>query len=580
MSTRRSRRCARPARSLCATDLPDDPSRRPCRRTGPFLYLRLRRHDYDAAELAAWAARLAPFLADGLDVFVFFRHDEVGRGPELALELRDAVAACPAARRPAPGRTAATVASRRARPLRRTERHDEDQPLGRCRGSGAGRRPPTKTIEPARTAAVLVADRDPAAVPTRRRRARPRCGATAGRPPPASRTYSPTGQVRDGQEFLVEATGRRARGLDFVQLPGVHRALLRVAGYPARMSRRAAGLALVACLIAVGCGQPGPTSGVGSPAVTTPSSGSPTSATPSSATGSAVPATLGPSASAPATASPAAPAGELALALEPVVDGLSSPVDVEWRPSAPDDLFVVEQEGRIRIVRDGKLVDQPFLDIAGLVTAGGEQGLLGLAFPADPEDPGSTSTTRPSTGHRSSPRSPTTADDPIASTRAPSASSWTCPIHTPTTTAGCSPSAPMATLYVATGDGGGGGDPWLRPRPGHAARQDPSHRRLGRHGREAATRSRPTTRSSTAPAPGPRSSHYGLRNPWRFRFDRATDDLWIGDVGPGRVGGGRRRAGRAGGQNFGWNVMEGRTATARPRLRPDRPDPAGGGLRP
>ena len=58
------------------------------RRTGSFLYLRLRLHDYDAAELDAWAARIEPFLAAGDDVFVFFRHDPVGRAGELALELR------------------------------------------------------------------------------------------------------------------------------------------------------------------------------------------------------------------------------------------------------------------------------------------------------------------------------------------------------------------------------------------------------------------------------------------------------------------------------------------------------------
>jgi uncharacterized protein YecE (DUF72 family) len=73
--------------AICATDLPDDPEPPLIRRTGQFLYLRLRRHDYSQAELTAWADRLEPFLADGLDAFVFFRHDEVGRGAELALEL-------------------------------------------------------------------------------------------------------------------------------------------------------------------------------------------------------------------------------------------------------------------------------------------------------------------------------------------------------------------------------------------------------------------------------------------------------------------------------------------------------------
>jgi uncharacterized protein YecE (DUF72 family) len=58
------------------------------RRTGSFLYLRLRLHDYAAAELDAWAARIEPFLAAGDDVYAFFRHDAVGRAGELALELR------------------------------------------------------------------------------------------------------------------------------------------------------------------------------------------------------------------------------------------------------------------------------------------------------------------------------------------------------------------------------------------------------------------------------------------------------------------------------------------------------------
>jgi uncharacterized protein YecE (DUF72 family) len=57
------------------------------RRTGPFLYLRLRRHDYSPAEVDAWAARLEPFLAAGDDAYAFFRHDAVGRAGELALEL-------------------------------------------------------------------------------------------------------------------------------------------------------------------------------------------------------------------------------------------------------------------------------------------------------------------------------------------------------------------------------------------------------------------------------------------------------------------------------------------------------------
>ncbi|HTK45003.1 MAG TPA: DUF72 domain-containing protein [Patescibacteria group bacterium] len=92
--------------TLCTTELPPEgdegaggdesataatsPDREPpmIRRTGSFLYLRLRLHDYDAAGLDAWAARIEPFLAAGDDVYVFFRHDPVGRAGELALELK------------------------------------------------------------------------------------------------------------------------------------------------------------------------------------------------------------------------------------------------------------------------------------------------------------------------------------------------------------------------------------------------------------------------------------------------------------------------------------------------------------
>jgi uncharacterized protein YecE (DUF72 family) len=78
--------------ALCTTELPEDPDPPTVRRTGRFLYLRLRRHDYDDEAIEVWAARLEPFLSAGDDVYVFFRHDEVGRGPELALALAAAVA--------------------------------------------------------------------------------------------------------------------------------------------------------------------------------------------------------------------------------------------------------------------------------------------------------------------------------------------------------------------------------------------------------------------------------------------------------------------------------------------------------
>ena len=75
--------------ALVTTDHEDDPEPPAIRRSGPFLYLRLRRADYAPDELRRWLGRLEPFLADGLDAYVYFRHDEVGRGAELAVELAE-----------------------------------------------------------------------------------------------------------------------------------------------------------------------------------------------------------------------------------------------------------------------------------------------------------------------------------------------------------------------------------------------------------------------------------------------------------------------------------------------------------
>ena len=78
--------------ALCTTELPEDEAPPTIRRTGPFLYLRLRRHDYSSDELAAWSARLEPFVSDGLDAFVFFRHDEDGASALRAVDFRELVA--------------------------------------------------------------------------------------------------------------------------------------------------------------------------------------------------------------------------------------------------------------------------------------------------------------------------------------------------------------------------------------------------------------------------------------------------------------------------------------------------------
>ncbi len=135
------------------------------------------------------------------------------------------------------------------------------------------------------------------------------------------------------------------------------------------------------------------------------------------------------------------------------------------------------------------------------------------------------------------------------------------PSQRPTTTAACSPSTADGYLFIGVGDGGGGGDPSNNAQNVNvAARQDPADQRQ-RHDRRH-------------PVPDPGDNPYvgrtgrdeiwsiGLRNPWRFSFDRATNDLWIGDVGQDKVRGDRPLASAGVGYgrrlNFGWHVMEGR----------------------
>ena len=79
--------------TLCTTELPESESVPPIIVTGSFIYLRLRRDIYDGDQIRAWANRIAPFLDGGLNAFVFFRHDETGRTPRFALDLRDQVLA-------------------------------------------------------------------------------------------------------------------------------------------------------------------------------------------------------------------------------------------------------------------------------------------------------------------------------------------------------------------------------------------------------------------------------------------------------------------------------------------------------
>jgi glucose/arabinose dehydrogenase len=259
---------------------------------------------------------------------------------------------------------------------------------------------------------------------------------------------------------------------------------------------------------------------------------------------------------APASASPAAPG---LIDLQVVVGDVTSPVDVAWRPAAPDDIFVVEQGGTIRIVRDGATLPQPFLDISSRVRAGGEQGLLGLAFPPDAGDRRFFVYYTALDGSQVLASFATTAAAPDQADPATERIILQMPDQFGNHNGGSLAFGPDGFLYVGTGDGGGGGDPLGSGRSlatllAKVLRLDVSP--------EATTADQPYGIPADNPfvdTAGARPEIFvtGLRNPWRFRFDPETKDLWIGDVGQGAweevdvV-----RSGQSG-LDFGWNRMEG-----------------------
>lgn len=275
--------------------------------------------------------------------------------------------------------------------------------------------------------------------------------------------------------------------------------------------------------------------------------------------------TLTPAPSDAATPAPTtvAPSGTPPLlAIEPLVDGFGDPVDLAWRPGDPSTLFVVEQVGRIRIVRDGRLVERPFLDISGLVRAGGESGLLGLAFLPSGEAGRFFVYYTDLNGHQIVASYDTDPDD--ADLAAPgTATTWLdMADRFGNHNGGSLAFGPDGNLYIGTGDGGGAGDPLDSGRHldtllAKVLRIDVDHDVPG-----------DIDPPYVVPADNPfldRSGARpeiwltGLRNPWRIRFDRATGDLWIGDVGQGaREEIDVARAGTSG-LDYGWNVMEGST---------------------
>ena len=233
----------------------------------------------------------------------------------------------------------------------------------------------------------------------------------------------------------------------------------------------------------------------------------------------------------PSEAPPASPG--IGLSLEPVVDRLVSPLAVTNAGDGSGRIFVLEQRGQIRIVRDGQLLGDPFLDIGDRLTAGGERGLLGLAFHPDfPDDPrffvnytdleGNTvaaSFTAEAGADRADDGSEVVLlriDQPYSNHNG-----------------GALAFGPDGYLYISTGDGGSGGDPH-----DNGQRRDTLLGKILRidvdGGSGDASYAIPADNPFVDQSDAlPEIWHLGLRNPWRMSFDRETGDLWIGDVGQG-----------------------------------------------
>lgn len=234
----------------------------------------------------------------------------------------------------------------------------------------------------------------------------------------------------------------------------------------------------------------------------------------------------------------------------PVAAGFLRPVDIQHAGDGSGRLFVVEQSGRILLVKNGRVLPTPFLNILDEVgSSGNEQGLLGLAFhPRYTENGLFFVNYTDRRGNTVIARFQVSSDPDLAD---PASETRLLYVEQPyeNHNGGALAFGPDGYLYAGLGDGGAGGDPH-----GNGQKIDSL---LGKILRLDVDSGEPYAILADNPF-GSEVWAYGLRNPWRISFDRATGDLWIGDVGQGEweeidI----LPAGSPGGANFGWNNMEG-----------------------
>jgi glucose/arabinose dehydrogenase len=225
---------------------------------------------------------------------------------------------------------------------------------------------------------------------------------------------------------------------------------------------------------------------------------------------------------------------------------------------------VVEQPGRIRILRDGVVEPEPFLDLTGMVTAdGSEQGLLSMALHPDFAENGQffvgyTANEGEGAGDNTIARLTVAADDPDRADPASLDVLLAVPDPFRNHNGGLVMFGPDGYLYAGLGDGGSGGDPEENGQDPTALLGKILRLDVNQVGDET-----PYAIPSDNPfADGvdgrPEVWALGLRNPWRFSFDRETGDLYVADVGQNEIEEvSFQSAGSDGGENYGWNVMEG-----------------------
>ena len=267
--------------------------------------------------------------------------------------------------------------------------------------------------------------------------------------------------------------------------------------------------------------------------------------------------------------------GETPLTTVRVASGLNQPLYVTHAPGDAERIFIVEQGGRIKILRDGLIVPTPFLNISSRISAGGERGLLGLAFHPQYAENGRffVNYTDPS-GNTVIVGFTISANPDVADA---ASATRVLRVYQPDANhnGGWVAFGPDGFLYIATGDGGASFDTGIGHTFETGNAQDTSDNLLGKLLRidvDGDDFPADLERNYAIPPDNPFVGtagddeiwSYGLRNPWRCAFDSKTGDLFIADVGQAaweeiNV----QPLASTGGENYGWRCMEGSTCTGR-----------------